>query len=617
MFEAGSTTPFPGIELCLKSFDALPAHIAVVDARGTILLVNRAWREFGDANGAADSPEIAVGANYLDVCRKSSSQDELAQQAFLGIKGVLEGVSTDFSLEYPCPSPGEDRWFVMQVAPLERGQHVGTIISHTCITARVVAEAAQRATDARCRAIFSSAPVGIAELDATGRWLRINHKIEKILGYSEKDLLGQRADELTIDDQHQETEIANFALLRSGGTSSFVLEKRMRCKNASSIWVTETVDCVRRDDGSIESFIVALEDISQRRSAEDRQQTLIHELSHRGKNLLAVIQSIANRTFSGVQTMEAARRAFEGRLDALAKTYSSLTDESFEGAPLQVVLDNELNAFADRVSCEGPNFILTVKAAQTFSLVLHELATNASKYGSLSHAGGRLLVKWEVVGKDRERFRFEWREEGGVCAEAPTGKGFGSYLLERVAASEFQCKPQIDCGASGLRYSFEAPTKRLGALKSDTQIREKLRSNTVRALYDEWLRLKYSADSLPSLANFDLQRFVATGALTIATVNCESSVCFVQIGRALTEELGKPTSDRDLTQEERDGLADAYRRCAQSGVPCHEYLCFDFGDDSPLSFERLLVPFDPAPNTDVRHVVGIIVFGGSTREPDN
>lgn len=590
-----------------------------MDDAGTIILVNRAWGAFARENSVADETSVGVGANYLRICRSatSSCDDLYARQAFHGISSVLAGDVTQFALEYPCHSPVEKRWFLMNVARLGPDGPSGAIISHLDITARKQAELAQNASETRFRAMFQYAAVGIAELGPDGRWLRANSALVRMFGYSDEDLAAKTMQEITHPDD-RDADLAHLEVLRSGAADTCVIEKkRFLRKDGAEVWGAASLSCVRASDGSVDYFIVVIEDISSRKIAEERQQTLMHELAHRGKNLLAVVQSLAHRSLSGDRPLAEARTVFSGRLQALAKTYGALTNEAFDGAALDVVLHNELSAFAARAHFEGPSVILTVMAAQTFGLVVHELATNAVKYGALSVPEGQLRVGWEVSATETgQRFVFDWREDGGPPAKTPARLGFGSTLLSRVAAAEFDCEPSLDYGERGFHYRIEAPLGRFGSVLSTSPVRRKLKGEIVCALYDTWARQRGSTGSLPQLAQFDWSKFASTGALTIAKIEDDGQVRFVEVGRMLVGELGRPLTDQDLGGEDGAGMAEVYRQCARKGEPSHEYLRFDFGDGQPLTFERLLVPFSAGGGSIVTHVVGIALYDGNTRPPE-
>jgi len=199
------------------------------------------------------------------------------------------------------------------------------------------------------------------------------------------------------------------------------------------------------------------------RRAQARQDFLARELQHRTKNLFSVVQAIVARSFANKRTVQEAETAVSERLHSLAQTHAILIDKEWQGADLTEVVRTEMGPYGDRVSIEGPSLMLTAKAAQNFALSLHELATNAAKYGALSNQSGRVHISWSV-GKPngRHQFMFRWQERGGPRVTPPTGKGFGSAVLEQVMAEYFEAPPQIEFAADGVGYevvgSLEAIT---------------------------------------------------------------------------------------------------------------------------------------------------------------
>jgi PAS domain S-box-containing protein len=602
-----------------RALHAMPAHIAVVDSTGRITLVNHAWSSFVCENGGK-STSVAVGANYLDFCRGPE-----AVLVLRGVSAVLDGSRQCFTVDYPCHSPTERRWFRMTVVPIDPDQRCGALISHENITLQKQAEAASQASANRLYALFENAAVGMAEVALDGAWLRVNSPLARITGYSKDALLAKTFHELTHPDD-RDADAPHLEIMRTGATDSYNLEKRYIRQDQSTVWVNVTLSCVRDVDGVVDHLIAVVEDISKRKSAEERQQMLMQELAHRGMNLLAVVQSIAGRSLTGDRSLTEAKSVFIGRLQALSQTFSSLTTEAFEGAPLEAMVKRELASFAGRARLEGPNVMLTPRIAQTFALVVHELATNAVKYGSLSVPDGEVHIKWEITGCDAssqqdavnmpaQRFKLEWRETGGPPATTPKRRGFGTTLVSQVAGSEFGCEPELTYGVDGFGYKLDAPMERLGALIAASPVRRKIKSETICTLYDLWVRQRGSLAVLPKLSDFDWAHFSASGALTIATVDAVNGLRFVQIGRALVERLGSPLKNQDGEAESVISLEKIYQRCTLSGEPCHELLHFDFGDGDPMSFERLLVPFSATDGRIVTHVIGLAVFKGQTSPP--
>ena len=342
---------------------------------------------------------------------------------------------------------------------------------------------------------------------------------------------------------------------------------------------------------------------------------MMRELAHRGRNLLAVIQSIAGLTLTGERSLAEARELFTGRLKALANTYGSLTDEAFEGAPLDQIISGELKAFGEQVHVGGPRIMLTAKVAQTFGMVVHELATNAVKYGALSTPKGVISIHWRLAGEGETRqLQFEWSESGGPKTQPPTRRGFGSTLISTIADGEFKTTPQIDYGEAGFRYRFGAQLSALGSAINESPVRQKLKSETLRNFYDAWAGLGGPDGRLPSLPTFDRGLFAESGALTIAEVAGDNIVGFLKVGQALTERLGRPLNDRDLASDDEESIKEAYRRCARGTAPCYERVRFNFGGGDVVTFERLLLPFS-RDGKHVTHIAGLVVYSGETRPP--
>jgi two-component sensor histidine kinase len=165
---------------------------------------------------------------------------------------------------------------------------------------------------------------------------------------------------------------------------------------------------------------------------------------------LAVIQSIAAGTFR--QSDDPAHVAFQSRLHALANAHGLLTDAAGQGAALEDIVRGQLASFAGTISIEGPTVMLKPSAAQSFALLTHELATNASKYGALATPAGTVAVYWRIVqNRSSPKLQFGWRERGGPPVVKPSHKGFGSVLLEHAIVG-LESSPIIDFQSEGLVY---------------------------------------------------------------------------------------------------------------------------------------------------------------------
>jgi two-component sensor histidine kinase len=216
-------------------------------------------------------------------------------------------------------------------------------------------------------------------------------------------------------------------------------------------------------DGSVLGVAAVMRDVSERKRAETYQRLLVNELNHRVKNTLAIVQAIAHQSFSGGRDVEEAKAAFEGRLTALSAAHDVLTRESWESASMLRIVEDALAPYrgeTGRFRIEGADLRLPPKTAVSLALAIHELATNAVKYGALSVDGGFVEIVWRVEPTEGERggrLHFEWREQGGPAVRAPSRRGFGTRLIERSLAAEFEGEVAIDFRPEGVVCTVDAP----------------------------------------------------------------------------------------------------------------------------------------------------------------
>ncbi len=197
----------------------------------------------------------------------------------------------------------------------------------------------------------------------------------------------------------------------------------------------------------------------ERERSDEQRQLLINELNHRVKNTLATVQSIALQTMRGAVSMAEARDALSDRLVALAKVHDVLTSESWEGAELRDIVAGATGPHggAERFVTAGPPVWLTPSLSLSLSLALHELATNAAKYGALSTGNGSVTVSWNVAGEgDMSRLTLRWAEQGGPPVQPPIRQGFGSRLIRSLSA-DIDATAAIDYRPDGVVCTIEAP----------------------------------------------------------------------------------------------------------------------------------------------------------------
>lgn len=204
-----------------------------------------------------------------------------------------------------------------------------------------------------------------------------------------------------------------------------------------------------------------LMDVTEQKLAEARRDLLLAEIAHRGKNLLAIVQAIAAVTFQGDRPMDVARGEFGERIAALARSHALLTENEWSGVRLAEIIGIELAAHADQASIDVEDLLLKPNAAQSMSLVIHELTTNAIKYGALSVPGGRIKVEGRLGWREhREVLKFRWEEHGGPTVVAPAYKGYGSFLIEELLEGITDAST-VDFRPEGLVVEAELPTAQL------------------------------------------------------------------------------------------------------------------------------------------------------------
>jgi PAS domain S-box-containing protein len=218
---------------------------------------------------------------------------------------------------------------------------------------------------------------------------------------------------------------------------------------------------IHDETGKLVGAVNMLVDITDRKRAEEQHNLLVRELHHRVKNTLAMVQAITGSTARATDNIEDFKTALFGRIQSLAKTHLLLSDEE-RAVSFAHVLRSELGAFDDgsheRIVLSGPDVPLTSQLAVSLGMAIHELTTNAAKYGSLSVYGGKVEVNWSVtIGATRRTLSFDWVESGGPPVTQPQRQGFGSRLLAYVLPGQIQARSRSDFASNGVRVHCELP----------------------------------------------------------------------------------------------------------------------------------------------------------------
>jgi PAS domain S-box-containing protein len=370
---------------------------------------------------------------------------------------LSSGSATSFSLEYRLLGRDgrwlhvHDRGFVVRDeggTPLR----IAGIVSD--ITERALAIAGLRQNEQRLRVALASAPVALFEQDRELRYDWVQNTClplppEELVGRTEAEVFGPAAPPLEAMKRRVlegRAGTAEVAVPLPGGTRIYEIHAEPRHDPA----------------GRVVGLTGAAIDITERKQAEEQREILLRELNHRVKNLLAVVQAIAHQTAARAETVPQFLHAFAGRLGALAMAQGRLTASGWHGVDLRDLVLQTLDpldlADGRRVRTAVASVPLAAGAAQNLALALHELATNAAKYGALSVPAGRVELSAAVAGTDMAPvLEIVWRERGGPPVRPPGHQGFGTRLLTRVVARQHRGQVHLDWQPEGLACRLVLP----------------------------------------------------------------------------------------------------------------------------------------------------------------
>jgi PAS domain S-box-containing protein len=278
-------------------------------------------------------------------------------------------------------------------------------------------------------AIVESSDDAIVSKNLDGVIANWNKGAERVFGYSAEEAIGQPITIVIPKERvHEEHEI--LTRIRRGERIDHFETVRRR-KDGSLIDISLTVSPVKNEEGKIVGASKIARDISEQKRNQEQIATLARETEHRSKNVLANVQAIV--AVSQSDTVDGFKQAIEGRIRALANVHSLFVETRWRGANLQAIAKNELAPYSEaeerRVQIYGPPLLLAPDVAQAMAMTLHELATNAAKYGALSAPEGRIDLKWW---RDGAQMTLQWTEIGGPAVRKPTRRGFGGRVIERM-----------------------------------------------------------------------------------------------------------------------------------------------------------------------------------------
>jgi len=310
---------------------------------------------------------------------------------------------------------------------------------------------------------FENGAVGLHIVDGNGIILRANKAELAMMGYSAEEYIGR-----SITDFHADAPVIQDILTRlkiGEKLDRYPARLRTKAGEIRDVIITSSVlfnegrfvntRCFTIDVTDVKAAQELLE--AERKKSEKQQALLVRELHHRVKNTLATVTAIMGTTMRFSSNMNEFKEAFTGRIMALSKTHSLITEETTQAISLAAILKSELEPFDDdtkRVVLQGEEIMLSAQQAVPLGMVIHELTTNAVKYGALSVLGGTLRVEWTRAG---QRLRFSWVEANVPGVVRPTHGGFGQQLLTKVLPQQLEATVQSEYAPDGFRLSFDFP----------------------------------------------------------------------------------------------------------------------------------------------------------------
>ena len=325
--------------------------------------------------------------------------------------------------------------------------------------------AALRRSEAQLRTAAEAAQFGVHEYDVAHDRTRRSPQFLKILGADEADAAAtfEAGLDFVHPDDREATRQRKQQIL-SGAEGQYQLEYRIRRRDGQVRWVMDRGQVIHDVAGKAVRVVGVVLDITDIKEAEQRQHLLFDELNHRVKNTLSIVQALAQQTLRSRPDPADFARAFADRLGSLARAHSLLTHDSWRGAALRDIVATALAAFLDEgrpIEIGGDAVMVPASTTITLSLMLHELATNAAKYGALSVADGRLAIRWTTTEAGvGTAIDLHWREDNGPPVSPPKSRGFGSRLLAG-SAQQLGAELELDYAASGLRCRLRFQVPRL------------------------------------------------------------------------------------------------------------------------------------------------------------
>jgi len=318
---------------------------------------------------------------------------------------------------------------------------------------------AEIAVEARYRAIVDTAVDAIVVIDEVGGIEAFNPAAERLFGYPADEVIGGNVRMLMPEPDHTAHD-SYLARYRETGERRIIgIGREVFGQRKDGTTFPLELSIAEWRDGGARYFTGVMRDVTERKRAEELQRLLVNELNHRVKNTLATVQSVAGQTLRNATDLVDARESLTTRLLALARAHDILTHESWDGADLRDVVASLINSHGDasRFHVRGPSVRLPPKVALSLSLALHELMTNATKYGALSSEPGRVVLSWDQTAEaNLDCLNLRWEEIDGPSVSTPSRQGFGTRLITGGLARELGGDVRLEYPPGGVVCTINA-----------------------------------------------------------------------------------------------------------------------------------------------------------------
>ena len=462
----------PSLTLIVKVMLASGFPMCVRWGREFVMIYNDDYRSI-----LGNKHPAAFGLPFHEAWPEVQTQLRPLHEAILnGTSGAFFAEDLLIKVQRRGTSDWEDGRFTVSYSPVpdERAPTGvgGVLVTVVETTGRVQTEDALRTSEERFARIFEQTGVGVIQCELDGQFLLVNRRFCEITGRTADELLTLRVPDITHPDDRKSDAALRQRLVADG--VPFFVEKRYLRPDGSEVWVSVNVSLMRSADGTRQQLIGVAQDITERKIAQEQQGLLVRELHHRIKNLFAITDGMIALSAGSAATPQEYASNVRGRLHALAVAHDlilpsfgreagTLADPTGLEILLRKILSPYIEMPSDKSSARlflnGPSVPLGVRAVATFALILHELATNAAKYGALSVEEGSLRITWECVDN---ALILKWEESGGPpIGGPPKSEGFGTVIANHSIREQFGGTLSHKWDVKGLSVELSVPMARL------------------------------------------------------------------------------------------------------------------------------------------------------------